>query len=93
MLTAALTTLLLTLGGMLSAAGLLGFVLNWLTAPDRADLDSARHTALTGATTTALGLLLLAAHNPLVLAAVACTAVAVVSLLTLAPLRHLPRPG
>lgn len=87
---ALLALLLLPLGTPLAAADLLGFVLNWRTAPDRHDLQTARNTALTGAGLTAAGLLDLAARDPLILAAVLCTAVATVALLTLAPLRHLP---
>lgn len=83
---------LLTLGALLSLAGLLGFVANWRVAADRNDLDVARHTALAGVGCTALGVLILAGRDPLVLVTAGCAAVAMVSLLTLAPLRHLA-PG
>ncbi len=81
---------LLSIGVPLAGAGLAGFVLNWNVSRDRADLTTARGYALTGSALTLTGLLVLAAADPLVLAAVACTAVATVALLTLAPLRHLP---
>lgn len=85
-------TLLLTLGTLLCAFGLLGFVLNWTVAVDRADLAIAKNTARTGQAATLLGLLNLTGLNlpGIAVIAVALSAsIATASLLTRAPMRHL----
>ncbi len=89
---ALIATLLLTLGTLLSAFGLLGFVLNWTVAVDRADLAIAKNTARIGQAATLTGLINLTSLNlpgAAVIAVAACVSIATASMLTLAPLRHI----
>lgn len=62
MLTTTATALLLTLGGVLAAFGVLGFLGNWTSHPDHDSLRYLQALATTGRRLTAAGLLLYVLH-------------------------------